>query len=70
MSSELSSATGATPYQWLLDFRISKAQEMLKRGMPLAQVALECRFADQGHLSRVFKSKCGVSPMLWLTSMR
>ena len=63
-------ATGATPYQWLLDFRISKAQEMLKRGMPLAQVALECRFADQGHLSRVFKSKCGVSPMLWLSSIR
>lgn len=61
-------STGLTPYQWMLEYRITKAQEMLRKGMPVAQVALECNFADQSHFSRVFKSKRGFSPVNWLNN--
>ncbi|WP_209090612.1 AraC family transcriptional regulator [Agrobacterium tumefaciens] len=63
-------STGLTPYQWLLDYRVRKAQDMLRRGIPLAQIALECSFADQGHFSRVFKAKFGISPAAWRDGIR
>ncbi|WP_081308671.1 helix-turn-helix transcriptional regulator [Agrobacterium tumefaciens] len=63
-------STGLTPYQWLLDYRVRQAQDMLRRGIPLAQIALECSFADQGHFSRVFKAKFGVSPAAWRDGIR
>ncbi|MCW8279630.1 AraC family transcriptional regulator [Agrobacterium sp. InxBP2] len=63
-------STGLTPYQWLLDYRVRKAQDMLRQGIPLAQIALECSFADQGHFSRIFKAKFGVSPAAWRDRIR
>jgi AraC-like DNA-binding protein len=53
---------GLTPHAFQRDLRIAHARRMLSDGMPGAAVAAACGFADQPHLSRVFKRLVGVSP--------
>lgn len=56
-------ATGSTPHQFVVDQRLARAQEMLRRtARPLADVATACGFADASHLVRVFKKHLGVTP--------
>lgn len=52
-----------TPHQHLQIMRIKKAQELLRNGsFSLAEVAITCGFADQTHLTRVFKQYTGQTP--------
>jgi transcriptional regulator GlxA family with amidase domain len=53
---------GLTPYAFQRDLRIERARGMLGDGVPAAAVAASCGFADQPHLSRVFKRLVGVTP--------
>jgi AraC-like DNA-binding protein len=53
---------GLTPHAFQRDLRIDRARAMLGDGVPPAAVAAACGFADQPHLSRVFKRLVGVSP--------
>ncbi len=53
---------GFTPHAFQRDLRIDRARAMLGDGMPPAGVAAACGFADQPHLSRVFKRLVGVTP--------
>jgi len=54
--------TGLTPHAWLMQLRARKAAELLRRGLPLADAAQQTGFADQSHLSKVFKRLHGISP--------
>jgi AraC family transcriptional regulator len=57
---------GSAPHNWLLARRVDVAKEKLRDPrLTLAQVALECGFADQSHLTRVFTRFVGVSPGTW-----
>jgi AraC-like DNA-binding protein len=57
---------GRAPHQWLLCRRVEVAKSLLReRTLPLAQVALECGFADQSHFTRVFSRVVGASPGAW-----
>ena len=51
-----------TPGQYLRDRRIRAAVELMRTDMPLAGIAAEVGFADQSHLTRLFKTMKGVSP--------
>ena len=53
---------GLTPHAFQRDLRINRARALLGDGVPPAAVAAACGFADQPHLSRVFKQLVGVSP--------
>jgi AraC-like DNA-binding protein len=53
---------GLTPHAFQRDLRIERARGMLGDGVPAAAVAAACGFADQPHLSRVFKRLVGVTP--------
>jgi AraC-like DNA-binding protein len=53
---------GTSPYRYLLMRRLDLAREGIHRGRPLADVALEAGFADQAHLTRVFKAAFGLTP--------
>jgi AraC family transcriptional regulator len=59
-------ATGATPRRWLQQYRVEMAMQLLgTTTLPLAEIAMECGFADQSHFTRVFTSFTGSSPRTW-----
>ncbi|HLO68361.1 MAG TPA: AraC family transcriptional regulator [Holophaga sp.] len=57
---------GITPGEHLARFRISVAQELLSRGMPLKIAAFEVGYGSATALSRAFRGLTGVSPRAWL----
>lgn len=60
-----SAAYHMPPHVYLNAVRIRQAQALIRRGMPLTAVALECGFADQSHFTRRFKGGVGVTPSAW-----
>jgi AraC-like DNA-binding protein len=54
---------GLPPHAYQLCLRISHARRLLLDGVPPADVALRCGFADQSHFNRHFKRFNGVTPM-------
>jgi AraC family transcriptional regulator len=57
------------PYQWLTERRVDKAKAlMIHSQLPLADVAMQCGFADQSSLNRSFKRIYGVTPGEWRRS--
>jgi AraC-like DNA-binding protein len=57
--------TGDTPFRWLIKHRVKKAKELLRGPQTIAQIAIDCGFSDQSHLTRVFSKIVGVSPGSW-----
>ena len=55
-------ATGLTPHAYQLQRRIALARRLIAQGLPLAEAAAACGFADQSHMTRQFVRKYGVSP--------
>jgi AraC family transcriptional regulator len=57
---------GVAPYKWLIEQRVELSKEKLRDdGLSLSDVAAECGFSDQSHLSRIFRQAVGVSPGVW-----
>ena len=57
---------GTAPHQWLLSVRVQRAKEqLLNSDAPLAEIAIDCGFADQSHFTRVFTKQIGASPGQW-----
>lgn len=57
--------TGRTPHRWLMEYRIDKAKNLLRGERLIAEIALECGFADQSHFTRVFTTMAGMPPGAW-----
>lgn len=54
---------GITPHQYVIQQRVSQAKRLMEQGqLSLATIALDCGFANQGHLNRHFKRLVGVTP--------
>jgi AraC-like DNA-binding protein len=60
---------GLTPHRFICHRRIRHAKALLREGVPMAQAASEAGFFDQSHLSRHFKSICGVTPGRYLRDL-
>ncbi|WP_443478379.1 helix-turn-helix domain-containing protein [Novosphingobium aerophilum] len=57
---------GTSPYAWLLERRIEKSCTLMQETtLPLAQIALECGFGDQSHLTKAFAKRVGMTPGRW-----
>lgn len=54
--------TGLTPHAFLVDVRVRRARERLRRGETPGEVAAATGFCDQAHLTRAFKARHGVTP--------
>jgi AraC-like DNA-binding protein len=54
--------SNVTPHAFQTNLRVAAARRLLAAGVPAAAVAAACGFADQPHLTRVFKRAVGVSP--------
>jgi AraC family transcriptional regulator len=56
-------ATGYTPHHYLLQLRLERARELMKqKSMSLVDIAIDCGFASQSHMSKVFRHLLGVTP--------
>jgi AraC-like DNA-binding protein len=56
---------GVTPGDYLAAWRVTLAQDLLKRGRALKHVALDVGYGSTVALSRAFKARTGVSPREW-----
>jgi AraC-like DNA-binding protein len=53
---------GLPPHRYLIGRRLDRARRLLLAGMPIAEVAAECGFHDQAHLTRHFRALLGTTP--------
>lgn len=57
---------GKTPQEFLVQFRMAKAAELLKETqMPIGEISSAVGYNDQLHFSRAFKNTYGISPRKW-----
>jgi AraC-like DNA-binding protein len=54
--------TGLPPHAYLVAKRLGRARELLGTPLRLAEVAADAGFADQAHLTRLFKRRYGITP--------
>jgi AraC-like DNA-binding protein len=53
---------GLPPHAWHVQHRLARARALILAGTPLAEVAAATGFADQPHLTRLFRRTYGVTP--------
>ena len=62
-------AVGITPLDYLTDWRMSIAQNLLKLGRPIKSVAAAVGYQSQAALARVFAKRVGHAPTDWLKQL-
>jgi AraC family transcriptional regulator len=63
-------ATGLTPHQYVLERRLSTAQQLLRQStMLLADIAIRCGFSSQTYLNDIFRKHLGVTPQEYRRSI-
>ncbi len=62
-------AVGITPLDYLTDWRMSVAQNLLKLGRPIKSVAAAVGYQSQAALARVFTKRVGYAPSEWLKQL-
>jgi AraC family transcriptional regulator len=62
---------GRPPHRWLMERRLDAVKDLLITSrLTLAEIAVECGFADQSALNRSFKRVLGESPGAWRKSRK
>jgi AraC family transcriptional regulator len=62
---------GVSPHRWLIEQRVVLSKEKLRDyRLTLSEVAMECGFSDQSHLTRAFRQAVGVSPGVWRRALQ
>jgi AraC-like DNA-binding protein len=56
------SEVGLPPYEYLTHLRVSRARELLRRGVLVAEIAQTVGFCDESQLHRHFRRIVGVAP--------
>ncbi|MEO0881245.1 MAG: AraC family transcriptional regulator [Pseudomonadota bacterium] len=63
MARAFKATTGETPYRYILMRRIGRARTLLESSSKtIAEIAYECGFASQSHMTTVFSDKLGITP--------
>jgi AraC family transcriptional regulator len=64
-------ATGTPPHRFVQQRRIARAQRLLaETSLGIAEIALDCGFCHQEHLTRAFRRQVGVTPGAWRRAVR
>lgn len=63
LAREFRAGTGLPPHQFLINLRVERARELLESSrMSVAEIAYECGFSHQEHMTRQFRKHCGTTP--------
>ena len=63
-------AFGVPPHRFIMQARVDRAREMLERSdLSLADLALQCGFCSQSHLTTAFRRRVGMSPAAFRASL-
>lgn len=57
-------AYGLPPHAWQIQIRLARARSLIRSGAGIATAAIATGFADQAHLTRLFKRSYGYTPGL------
>ncbi len=60
---------GMAPYAHVTERRLALARRLLATSLPTKQIAANCGFSDQAHLTRRFSRRFGVSPAAYRRSL-
>ncbi len=56
-------SAGMAPYRYLMQQRVKRAEQLLKQqSVAISTIALDCGFANQTHLTKVFRQMTGTTP--------
>ena len=56
-------AVGDSPHAWVITHRITRAKALLvNTELPIAQIALDCGFSSQSHMTTLFSRRLGITP--------
>ncbi|MES2185832.1 MAG: AraC family transcriptional regulator [Pseudomonadota bacterium] len=59
-------STGLPPHRWLMAQRIERARQLLLHSpLSISEIADDCGFSDQSHLTRAFSDALGLAPRQW-----
>jgi AraC-like DNA-binding protein len=62
---------GTAPHRWLLQQKVERAKHLLATSaLEISEIAHACGFADQSHLTRVFRGLVGAPPAAWRRARR
>ena len=62
-SRQFKTRTGQSPHQFLVQLRVDAACRMLRNtALPIAELAQQCGFSHQEHLTRVLRAHLGTTP--------
>ncbi|HBO6811531.1 MULTISPECIES: AraC family transcriptional regulator [unclassified Pseudomonas] len=61
---------GQTPAEYLLSWRISLAQKLLREGRPMALISEQVGYESPSALARAFRRRTGLNPRDWMKSVR
>ncbi|NJK27825.1 MAG: helix-turn-helix transcriptional regulator [Coleofasciculaceae cyanobacterium SM2_3_26] len=54
---------GVAPYRYVIQQRVERAKQLLgQKDLAIAEVALQCGFAHQSHLTKHFRQQTGITP--------
>lgn len=60
---------GTSPHQYVIHQRIERARVLLKQGkLPIIEIAYECGFNSQSHLTICFRQHTGMTPKVYQSS--
>jgi AraC family transcriptional regulator len=63
--------TGHSPYQWVIERRLTRAELLLRQSkMELAEIAFAVGFSSQSHMTTLFSQRLGVTPAEFRKSLR
>lgn len=62
-SKKFNESFDCSPHTFVTDQRVERAKRMLQAGtLAIKEIAYDCGFSDQAHLTRVLRSKLGITP--------